>query len=141
MENFINNLANNPVIKILLIALLLDIFLGAIRALKDKGWNSTVGINGMLRKFGMIGSIICLALADTCINLDLLFFMPDEILSYINLQRVGSCELFGIMFILYEATSVLKNMVLCGIPVPLKLKEKVENMLKSMTSELDKKEE
>lgn len=93
----------------------------------------------MLRKFGMIGSVLCLALTDTVINLDLLFFVPDEVLSVMNLERVGSCELFGLMFILYEITSVLKNMVLCGMPVPAKLREKVESLLKTMTSELDNK--
>lgn len=139
MESFINNLTNNPLCKILLIVLILDVFLGSLRAIKEHKWNSTVGINGMLRKFGMIGSIVCLALVDTCINLDLLFFMPDEILSYINLQRVGSCELFSLMFILYEATSILKNMVLCDMPIPKALKTKVENLLENMTSELDNK--
>ena len=139
MQNFINNIANNPLCKILAIILILDVFLGSLRAIKEHKWNSTVGINGMLRKFGMIGSIICLALVDSCINLDLLFFVPDEVLSFINLQRVGSCELFSIMFILYELTSVLKNMVLCGMPIPKKMKIKIEELLENMTSELDNK--
>lgn len=139
MEGFINNIANNPLCKILAIILILDVFLGSLRAIKEHKWNSTVGINGMLRKFGMIGSIICLALVDSCINLDLLFFVPEEILSFANLQRVGSCELFSLMFILYELTSVLKNMVLCGIPIPKKMKTKIEDLLENMTSELDNK--
>lgn len=139
MQNFLNNMANNPLCKILAIILILDVFLGSLRAIKEHKWNSTVGINGMLRKFGMIGSIICLALVDSCINLDLLFFVPDEVLNFINLQRVGSCELFSIMFILYELTSVLKNMVLCGMPIPKKMKIKIEELLENMTSELDKK--
>lgn len=139
MQNFLNNIANNPLCKILAIILILDVFLGSLRAIKEHKWNSTVGINGMLRKFGMIGSIICLALVDSCINLDLLFFVPDEVLSFINLQRVGSCELFSIMFILYELTSVLKNMVLCGMPIPKKMKIKIEELLENMTSELDNK--
>lgn len=139
MQNFLNNMANNPLCKILAIILILDVFLGSLRAIKEHKWNSTVGINGMLRKFGMIGSIICLALVDSCINLDLLFFVPDEVLNFINLQRVGSCELFSIMFILYELTSVLKNMVLCGMPIPKKMKIKIEELLENMTSELDNK--
>lgn len=139
MNDFISNLSENPIIKILIITLLLDVFYGSIRAIKEKKWNSTVGINGMLRKFGMIGSIIFLALADVCIDLDLLFFIPEDILKVVKLQRVGSCELFGIMFILYEITSVLKNMLLCGIPVPKGLKNKVEKLLNSMTTELDDK--
>lgn len=139
MNEYINNLTHNPIIKVLIITLLLDLFLGSIRAGKEHKWNSTIGINGMLRKFGMIGSIIFLALADVCIDIDLLFFVPEDILSIIKLKRVGTCELFGIMYILYEITSVLKNMVLCGMPVPKGMKEKVEYLLKTMTTELDNK--
>lgn len=57
MENIINDMSNNVIIKILIIALIFDIFLGSLRAIKEKKWNSTIGINGILRKIGMIGSI------------------------------------------------------------------------------------
>lgn len=53
MENIINGLSNNVIIKVLIIALIFDIFLGSLRAIKEHKWNSTVGINGILRKVGM----------------------------------------------------------------------------------------
>lgn len=140
MNNFINNMSTNPVVKVLIISLLLDIFLGSLRAIKEHSWNSTVGINGMLRKFGMLGSIFCLGLMDACVNFNLLGFVPEDVLSVISLQKVGTCELFGIMFVLYELTSVLKNMILCDIPCPKWLEKKVRKMLESMTSELEGKE-
>ena len=139
MENIIIGISNNVIIKILFVALIFDIFLGSLRAIKEHKWNSTIGINGILRKVGMIGSILFLFICDRMIHLNLLFMIPKEVLDYINISNVGSCELFGIMFILYEITSVLKNMVLCEIPVPKKLREKVESLLKEMTTELDDK--
>ena len=139
MQEFISNIGNNPIVRLFLIFLLLDVLLGSIRAIKERDWNSTVGINGMLRKAGMICSILCLALADNVIQFDLLAFMPDTIMQAMHLQRVGLSELFGIMFILYEATSVLKNMSLIDMPVSKRLNKKLQEMLKKMTSELDNK--
>lgn len=139
MEELINVASDNIVIKVLIIALIFDIFLGSLRAIKEKKWNSTIGINGILRKVGMIGSILFLFLTDLIINLNFVSFVPKEILEYIGINKVGTCELFGIMFILYEATSILKNMIKCDIPCPKWLKKKTEKWLKEMTTELDTK--
>ena len=139
MNGYIEMMSRNPVIKLLIIALLLDIFLGSLRAIKEGSWNSTIGINGMLRKVGMIGSIGFLGLMDMCLDFNLISAVPEEVKNVIKLNKVGICELFGIMFILYEFTSVLKNMVLCDIPCPKGLKKKLEKLLKTMTSELDNK--
>ena len=139
MQSFINDMSANPIIKLFLIFMLLDVLLGSIRAIKERNWNSTVGINGMLRKAGMICSILCLALADMVISLNLLGFVPEAVLGAMNLKRVGLCELFGIMFILYEATSILKNMAIIDMPVSKKFNKKIQDLLKKMTSELDNK--
>ena len=141
MNQFINDISNNPIAKLLIIMLLLDVFLGSLRAIKERKWNSTAGINGMLRKAGMVGSIVFLALADTIIQFNLIGFVSDEILNSLSLQRVGLCEFFGIMFILYEATSVLKNMALIDLPVFEKFNKKIQSLLNSMTSELEGKKE
>ena len=126
---------NNIIFYLLVISILLDVFLGSIRAIKDRSWNSTVGINGILRKTAMIGSSVFLIVVDSILNIDLLFFIPDEILSFLHINSVGIFELFGIMFILYESSSILKNMVLCGLPIPLKIKKVIEKFLSDMTSE------
>ena len=137
MNNFINDIGGNPIVKLFVIALLLDIFLGSIRAIKEKSWNSTVGINGMLRKAGMIVTILFLGLADGVMNFNMLSFVSQDILNAISLQKVGLCEFFGIMFILYEATSCLKNMAIIDIPISKPLNKKLQEWLKKMTSELD----
>lgn len=126
---------NNIIFYLLVISILLDVFLGSIRAIKDRSWNSTVGINGILRKTAMIGSSVFLIVVDSILNIDLLFFIPDEVLNFLHINSVGIFELFGIMFILYESSSILKNMVLCGLPIPLKIKKVIEKFLSDMTSE------
>ncbi len=126
---------NNIIFYLLVISILLDVFLGSIRAIKDRSWNSTVGINGILRKTAMIGSSVFLIVVDSILNIDLLFFIPDEVLNFLHINSVGIFELFGIMFILYESSSILKNMVLCGLPIPLKIKKAIEKFLSDMTSE------
>lgn len=126
---------NNVIFYLLVISILLDVFLGSIRAIKDRSWNSTVGINGILRKTAMIGSSVFLIVVDSILNIDLLFFIPDEVLNFLHINSVGIFELFGIMFILYESSSILKNMVLCGLPIPLKIKKVIEKFLSDMTGE------
>ena len=49
--------------------------------------------------------------------------------------KMGVTELFCLLFILYEATSVLKNMLLCGIPIPAGIWEKLAVWLDNMTDE------
>ena len=126
---------NNIIFYLLIATILLDIFLGSLRALKERKWNSTVGINGILRKSAMIGSSIFLIIIDSILKIDLLFFIPKEITNTLKLNEVGIFELFGIMFILYEITSILKNMVKCGLPIPKKIKTTIEKLLNNLTSE------
>ena len=133
MISFLN--FNNIIFYLLVTAILLDIFLGSLRAMKEKKWNSTIGINGILRKTAMIGSSIFLIIIDSILKIDLLFFIPKEITNILKLNEVGIFELFGIMFILYEITSILKNMILCGLPIPKKIKTTIEKLLNNLTSE------
>lgn len=136
IQTLINNTSNSPIVKILIIALLFDVFLGSLRAIKEKNWNSTIGINGMLRKAGMVGSVVFLALADVVICFNLIAWVPDNIKQLFNLNSVGLCDLFGLMFLLYELTSVLKNAAIVGI-IGKKLSNKLQKILQKLTSELD----
>ena len=136
IQTLINNTSNSPIVKIFIIALLFDVFLGSLRAIKEKNWNSTIGINGMLRKAGMVGSVVFLALADVVICFNLIAWVPDGIKQICNLQTVGLCDLFGLMFILYELTSVLKNAAIVGI-IGKRLSTKLQKILQKLTSELD----
>lgn len=121
---------------LLLYAVLLDTVLGVLRAIKDHKFNSCVGINGTIRKVAMICSIVFLMVIDASVKIDFLFMIPEKYLNYVGLERLGICELFCILYILYEAISILKNMTLCGLPVPTKLKNWIQKFLDEMTDEL-----
>ena len=121
---------------LLLYAVLLDTVLGVLRAIKEHKFNSCVGIDGAIRKVAMILSVVFLMIIDASVKIDFLFMIPKEYLQYIGLERLGICELFCILYILYEAISILKNMTLCGLPVPTKIKKWIQKFLDDMTDEL-----
>lgn len=136
MGNYINLVANNLFVQIVIIAIFLDTFLGVLRAIKERKFNSCMGIDGGIRKVAMIGCIAFLAALDMCFTFNLLFMLPQEWVGYLGINKLGLCEFFSLLFILYEAVSILKNMVLCGLPVPTKLKNWIESFLDIMTDEL-----
>lgn len=136
MQTFIDLIASNSLIKLLLLAILLDTILGTGRAIKEHKFNSCIGIDGAVRKVMMIVSAGVLMIADIIISINLVAFLPDNALKVIGLDKIGMCELFSVLFIVYEAVSILKNMVLCGLPVPAKIREILVTFLDNMTAEM-----
>ena len=121
---------------ILLWVVLLDTVLGVLRAIKEHKFNSCVGIDGAIRKVAMVFSVLLLMIVDTIVNIDLLFLIPEKYLQYIGISKMGICEIFCLLFVLYEIVSILKNMTLCGLPVPSKIKKFIQKFLDDMTEEL-----
>lgn len=107
----------NSVLQLIVICVVIDTIFGVLRAIKEKKFNSNFGINGAIRKVGMIVCILCLVIVDHIVNVNLIGFIPEEARSIIGLSKVGTMEFFGILFICYEVVSILKNMALCGLPV------------------------
>ena len=128
-------LAQSDIVKLVVILVVMDVIFGCLRAIKEKKFNSTVGINGMIRKAGIIVSLIFMAMIDNVIVLDLIGFIPDAIKSYLPIQHVGATEFFGVIYIIYEVLSVLKNMALSGLPVN-KVWEAVKKFLQANTGEI-----
>jgi toxin secretion/phage lysis holin len=127
MENYIIDITANPLIKVMMTAVMLDTSLGLLRAIKEHRFNSTAGINGGIRKAAMLISTFCLSL------------IPENYIKYIGVKKLGLCEFFALMFILYESSSILKNMLLCGLPIPNRAKKFLKQFLTAMTDELPKK--
>lgn len=111
-------------------------FYGILRAIKEKKINSCIGIDGIIRKVAMLISIVILSLIDKIINIDLIGFIPEIIKTTLNLGQVGISTLFIILFVLFEILSILKNMVLCKLPIPKKLQTQLENIMKEFTNEI-----
>ena len=136
MNEYLSILINSDGLKILGIVITLDTIFGILRAIKEKSLNSCIGIDGIIRKVGMLISIIFLMAIDTIIHLDLIGFIPDSVKEICNFGQVGIADLFMILFIAFEILSIFKNMILCKLPIPKKLQEFLENAMKEMTGEI-----
>ena len=139
MEKFIS-LLNNDGMKVLIVVIVLDLILGILRAIREKSINSCIGIDGMIRKVGMIIVVVFLTIIDTIIHLDLIGFIPETIKETLKLGKVGISSLFNILFIIFEILSIFKNMILCKLPIPKKLQVYLENIMKEFTGEIKEKE-
>ena len=139
MEKFIS-LIDNDGMKVLIVVIVLDLILGILRAIREKTINSCIGIDGMIRKVGMLIVIVFLTIIDTIIHLDLIGFIPETIKETLKLGKVGISSLFNILFIIFEILSIFKNMILCKLPIPKKLQVYLENIMKEFTGEIRNKE-
>lgn len=136
MDKIITLLSSNSFVKILLIAVALDTILGVLRAIKEHKFNSCVGIDGAIRKAGMLLSVYFLMATDVIMHINVLSMVPEEYVQLLGIDKMGICEFFSLLFILYELVSILKNMTLCGLPVPTKIKRWIQKFLDDMTEEL-----
>lgn len=137
---FLQNLINNEGFKILIIVISLDTIFGILRAIKEKNVNSCIGIDGIIRKVGMLIAIFFLSLIDSIIAVDLIGFIPEDIKQVLHFGKVGIADLFTILFVVFETLSIFKNMILCKLPIPTKLQEFFEKIMNEFTSEIkDKK--
>lgn len=122
---------------ILLVVLMVcaDTVLGFFRAIKQHKFNSSFGIDGAIRKITMLLTLVFLVLLDTAVHINLVALLPAEVLSAIGLETVGTTEFFGVLYISYEAVSILKNMTMCGLPVK-SVENKLRDFLGKYTDEL-----
>lgn len=135
MEKFIS-LLNNDGMKVLIVVIVLDLILGILRAIRERTVNSCIGIDGMIRKVGMLIVVVFLTIIDYIIHFDLIGFIPETIKEILKLGKVGISSLFNILFIIFEILSIFKNMILCKLPIPKKLQVYLENIMKEFTGEI-----
>lgn len=65
-------------------------------------------------------------------------FIPEQVKEVIKFEQIGMGELFGILFVVFEFLSVLKNMYKCKLPIPKKFKIWLEKILSDYTEEIKK---
>ena len=129
-----DELFNNKLIQVLVIFIVLDVIFGILGSIKQKKTNSTIGIDGIIRKIGMLFSIAGCVILDKIVEIDLVFFLPEQIKGYFG--TIGIASLFSIIYCLFETLSIFKNMMRCKIPLPAKLKKYIEKLLKEFTNEV-----
>lgn len=136
MKEYLTTALENPAIKVLLVLTALDVFFGVLRAIKERDTNSTIGIDGLIRKTGMLLAVFIIRIIDMITGVNFIGFIPQEVLQYLPLKSIGIASFFCILYILFESLSVLKNMYKCGIPIPKKLEGLLKRLLKDFTSEI-----
>lgn len=114
---FINVVAHNRIMKLVVLSIVFDTVFGVLRAIREKKFNSCAGIDGAIRKIGMLISLVFMLAVDMLIKINLIGFVPETIREQIGLTSVGMAEFFALLYIAYEVVSIFKNMALCGLPV------------------------
>lgn len=135
MDYIIELLTDNKSIQLLVIFIALDVIFGFLRSIKERQTNSNIGIDGIIRKVGMLITISTAIILDKIIKIDLLCFIPNDLKNYFSLKDCGLAVLFNSLYIIFESLSILKNMKRCGIPFPNKLNSFLEKLLREFTEE------
>lgn len=130
-----NHAAHNTLLQLVVVAAICDTFFGVLRAVKEKSFNSNFGIDGAIRKIGMIMSLVFMVIVDAVIQINLIGFLPTEVRSFIGLDVIGVAEFFALLYLAYEIVSIIKNMALCGLPVK-NVWKKARTFLGKYTDEL-----
>lgn len=136
MKEYYEVMVHNKGVQLLIIFIVLDVIFGVLRAIKERKLNSTIGIDGIIRKVGMIITISVSILVDMIVRVDLIAFIPENIKDVLGLSKIGVSMIFNILYIIFEILSIFKNMYRCKLPLPKKLKVFLEKMLKEFTSEI-----
>lgn len=136
MKKYYEIMIHNKGVQLLIIFIVLDVIFGVLRAIKEHKLNSTIGIDGIIRKTGMIFTISFCILIDEIVNIDLIGFIPEAIKNSLNVSKIGISNLFNLLYIIFEILSIFKNMYKCKLPLPKKLKLYLEKILKEFTSEV-----
>lgn len=132
----LNLIVENRLLKVLVIFIVLDLIFGVLRALRERKINSNIGIDGMIRKAGMLITIFFFLISDLILEVNLIAFIPESIRSFIKVEQVGSATLFNLLFLVFELLSILKNMIKCKLPIPKKLQTFLEKILNEFTTEI-----
>lgn len=129
-------LVQNKVIQVMVVFIVLDVIFGILRSIKQHKTNSTIGIDGIVRKVAMMFTIACCIVLDYIVEIDLIGFIPEQAKTYLHIGRIGTSDLFAFLYCIFEVLSIFKNMMKLGVPLPMKLKKFLEKLLKEFTSEV-----
>lgn len=72
ITEFIEAAAHNKIIQLVVLAIVCDTVFGVLRAIKEKKFNSCAGIDGAIRKVGMLISLVFMLAIDVLIKINLI---------------------------------------------------------------------
>ena len=138
-EVFLKELMDNLWLQAAALWIVFDTIMGCCRAATQHEFNSSFGINGGIRKAGMLISLVFLMSFDVLSGFNIIKFIPEGYREIWGSPKIGTGEFFAALYFAYESISILKNMYIMGIPMPAWMKTKLETFLKEMTGELKEK--
>ena len=134
MENILK-LLETPFFKVMGVTIVLDCILGVLRAIKERKFNSCIGIDGLVRKFAMLVTYVGTKIIDSIVLINLIGFIPQKLREFVHLEYAGISDLFLILFIAFEALSILKNLTRLKLPFFKGVQHKLEEFLETYTDE------
>lgn len=138
MEGFLLSLQSHKTIIIVAFVIVFDLVLGCLRAVKEHRINSTIGIDGAVRKATMIVCLIFLVAFDYFVGLNIIGWLPESIISIfssIGAKTIVISDVVALMFIVFELLSVIKNWTLIGLPMFKGVNDKLTDFLVTFTDE------
>lgn len=132
-------LQNPKTIMLVVFIMVFDIFVGILRSIKEKRINSSIGIDGLIRKVAMMGCLCFLMILDFMMNINLIGWLPQEFLDVfqvLGFSIVGTTDIFSLMFVLFEILSLIKNWTLLGLPMFKGINTWVCHFLETFTDEM-----
>lgn len=129
-----------PVGGITLIVFLMisDILSGIFKAIAtQRGINSTVGTNGLIRKAGVLLALLVFIVVDSLVELNLVSIIPQDVLEGFKLDQVqiGLSSIMLGFFGLFELSSLFENLGEIGVPLPHFLTKLIERLKDSFEGE------
>ncbi len=141
MDMLLDYLQLHTLITMVVAVIIFDTFLGVMRSFKEHKTNSSIGIDGMIRKVSILACLVFLVCLDFLLRIDLIGWLPDgilEIFKLVHINKVGISDLFSLLFIVFELLSILKNWSLLGLPMFKSVNDWIEHFLETFTEELPK---
>ena len=126
---------HSKIILLLIVLILMDTVFGTIRAIRERQFNSCVGIDGIIRKVSMMVAVLFLIVVDYILGINLIKWVPADVTKWLIIDQLGFAEFIGLICLANEVVSVLKNMTLCGLPAK-GLWKRIREWLKKYTTEL-----
>ena len=103
-------LVQNKVIQVLVVFIVIDVVFGILRSFKQHKTNSTIGIDGIVRKVAMMFTIACCVVLDYIVEIDLIGFIPEQAKEVMHLGRIGTSVLFAFLYCIFEVLSIFTSL-------------------------------
>lgn len=126
------------ILMMIAVLVLADFMTGYVKAYTKCELNSSIGLDGLIRKAMILFSMLIFMILDGILRLNFISCLPNQILEVIQrfgIEKIGLSELMGMGIILQEGTSILENLHQLGVPIPKFIAQRIEKIRQSYLTE------